>query len=326
MGKKTKEVTDLRMALERIIQQRMLRLNEYEIISEQLVMSLQVEREKQESKKTIEADLDAMLATLKAQIDDKKYSKDKLLIDQEQLEKELAVLQEDLKIEQDATVPSPVGIPVESNYIAFVIDTSGSMRDSSGYLFSYVVLKLADTLASYPEVKGIQVLDANGNFILGRGARSRWLRDGPETRKSIVNAVRFYPGNSESNPVPGIERAIRLLAEPNNKEMKMGVYVFADDFHGKTAPVFTRIAKMNKDKNGDRIVRINAVGFPHRINGMLNLGSSGLKFANLMRELTYEHGGAFVAVRLKGIHFQQYSPSPFPEKKQEVPKTVIFER
>ena len=328
MGKKTKEITNLRIALERIIQQRMLQLNEYEIVTEEIATLIRLERDKEKEKKIVEQDLDAVLADLKKKINDKEFSKDKLLTDREQVEDELAVMQTDPEIEQKKMQPSPVGIPVESNHIAFVIDTSGSMRDpSTSLVWGYVIQKFEETLDSYPEVKGIQLLDADGHFIMGRGMRSKWMTDNQETRDYMVRAVRLYPYNSDSNPVPGIAQAIRNLAEPDNEEMKMGVYVFGDEFTGRSEPVLNTLDRLNKNKDGERMAIINAVGFPNLIRNSLSLSQSGLKFANLMRELTYEHGGAFVGLeretlKLRDRKIQERYPTPIPRRESRMPSII----
>ena len=51
------------------------------------------------------------------------------------------------------------GIPVDSEYIIFIIDTSGSMYN---YAWPMVLRKLEETLEIYPEVKGIQVMNDMG--------------------------------------------------------------------------------------------------------------------------------------------------------------------
>ena len=328
MGKKTKEITNLRIALERIIQQRMLQLNEYEIVTEEIATLILLERNKEKEKRIVEQDLDAVLADLKRKINDKVFSKDKLLTDLEQVEDELAVMQTDPEIEQKKMQPSPVGIPVESNHIAFVIDTSGSMRDpSTSLVWGYVIQKFEETLDSYPEVKGIQLLDADGNFIMGRSMRSKWMTDNQETRNYMVRAVRLYPYNSDSNPVPGIAQAIRNLAEPDNEEMKMGVYVFGDEFTGRSEPVLNTLDRLNENKDGERMAIINAVGFPNLIRNSLSLSQSGLKFANLMRELTYEHGGAFVGLeretlKVRDREIQERYPTPIPRRESRMPSII----
>jgi len=323
MGKKTKEITNLQMALNRIIQQRVMKLSEYDIRSEEMKMLMDIEVVKARKIKTDSHDLDAVIAKLKQQFNDKKYSQDKLLVDLETLGEEMAVLQVDIEIEQKAIGPAPVGVPVESNHIAFVIDTSGSMRDSStGLIWSYVVQKFEEVLDSYPQVDGIQLLDADGHFIMGRGMRSRWMEDNPETRAYMVRAVRLYPYESDSNPVPGIQRAIRALAEIDKEEFEMGIYVMGDEFTGRSDRVLKDIYKMNHTKDDELIAKINAIGFPNLIRNALSLSQSGLKFANLMRELTYENGGAFVALereKLREIDRENRDRYPQPPIRRRQP-------
>ena len=79
------------------------------------------------------------------------------------------------------------------------------------------------------EVKGIQLLDADGHFIMGRGCGENGC---PiiETREYMVRAVRLYPYNS--NVLFRNRSSHSSLAEPDNEEMKMGIYVFGDEFTG----------------------------------------------------------------------------------------------
>jgi hypothetical protein len=51
------------------------------------------------------------------------------------------------------------------------------------------------------------------------------------------------------------------------------------------------------DDKGERRVVINAVGFPTTIRYQFSMGNTGLRFANLMRTVTYLHGGAFIALQ-----------------------------
>ena len=320
------------MALERIIQQRMMQLNEYEIATEEIATLIQLEKEKELDQRKVVKDIDAVIAKLEQQINDKEFSKDKFVTDIEQLEEELAVMQTDPEIEQKVLEVTPVGVPVESNYIAFVIDTSGSMRDPNTRLvWGYVIQKFEEALDSYPKVEGIQLLDANGRFIIGRGMGSRWMPDNEETREYMVRTLRLYPYDSESNPVPGIAQAIRRLAEPDNEEMKMGIYVFGDEFTGKSEPVLNTLDRLNKGKDGKRLARINAIGFPNLIRSALSLSQSGLKFANLMRELTYEHDGAFVALERESLkarsrEIDQRYPAPIPRRDPMEPTIILGPR
>ena len=329
MGQKTKQITNLRIALERIIQQRVMKLSEYDIRSEEIKLMLSIEEETAKKRDREIQDLDAMIAKLKQQLNDKKFSQDKLLVDLKTLMKEMAVLQVDIELEQKVIKPAPVGVPVESNHIAFVIDTSGSMRDPSTSLIrSHVVQKFEEVLDSYPQVDGIQLLDADGHFLMGRGMRSRWMEDNPETRDYMVRAVRLYPRESNSNPVPGVQRAIRALADVDKEDFEMGIYVLGDEFTGKSDRVLKDIYKMNHTKEDELIAKINAIGFPNVIGTTLSLSQSGLKFANLMRELTYENGGAFVALereKLKVIDRENRDRYPLPPiRRRPTGPSIIF--
>jgi len=156
-------------------------------------------------------------------------------------------------------------------------------------------------LDAYPELKGIQVIDASGRFVLGsRAGDAGWVSDTPEVRAQIKRALRRYDEDTQSNPVPGIYQVFRRLYDPKNEEMKLGIYVFGDEFNtGDSAEaVIKRLDELNPmDANGNRRVVINAVGFPTTIRYQFSMGNTGLRFANLMRTVTYEHGGAFIALQ-----------------------------
>ena len=178
------------------------------------------------------------------------------------------------------------GITVDSEYIIFVIDTSGSMY---GYAWNLVRRKVSETLAIYPRVKGIQVMNDMGDYMFGQYA-GQWIPDSDAIRRNIVQRMATWNVNSNSSPVEGIERAIRVF---HADDKKISIYIFGDDFQGESIEkVVDRVDAMNRvDETGERRVRIHAVGFP------VVLGTrTGDRFAALMRELTYRNNGTFVAL------------------------------
>ena len=74
------------------------------------------------------------------------------------------------------------GIPVDSEYIIFVIDTSGSMFS---YAWERMIEEIQATLSIYPEVKGIQVMNDMGKYMFSR-YRGQWIPDTPGRRKVIM--------------------------------------------------------------------------------------------------------------------------------------------
>ena len=178
------------------------------------------------------------------------------------------------------------GIPVDSEYIIFVIDTSGSMY---GYAWTLVRQKVRETLDIYPTVKGIQVMNDMGDYMFDQYA-GRWIKDSEVIRRNIVQRMGSWNVYSNSSPVEGIEHAIDVFYADDKK---ISIYVFGDDFQGHSIEdVVDRVDRKNRvDETGARRVRIHAVGFP------VVLGNpSGVRFAALMRELTYRNHGTFVGL------------------------------
>lgn len=295
MGISARAVTKSKSELEDILQQRLAALAASRTTRDKLAGELAARDKTLEEIIRELMELDGLISSLTEQIQNEKGGDKALLTDIEQIKKEIAAMQTEPPIEQlDAS--TPIGIPIESNYVAFVIDTSGSMRDpNTAMLWDYVSRKFEEVIRAYPTVKGVQFLDADGRFIIGRSGE--WIPDSPETRKAAISQVLRYQVFSNSNPVPGIVRAIRTLHKPDDAEMKMGIYVFGDEFTDTSESVLDRVEKLNPpDENGKRKITINGVGFPNLLRAGFSLGQTGVKFANLMRELTQRNGGAFVAV------------------------------
>ncbi|MEN9662499.1 MAG: hypothetical protein RL324_1448 [Verrucomicrobiota bacterium] len=243
----------------------------------------------------------SLLDDMDKKIQMEKSGKAALLVDLDDLQKEIAARQKRADPILPNIKPSPLGVPLGSNYIAFVIDTSGSMRDAStGYrLYQSIVRKISDVLDVYPTVKGIQILNSDGGFVFGNSQQD-WLPDTPDVRDRIKRTLRTYDQVCESNPVPGIYRVFTKLYRPKDPDMHLGIYVFGDEFTATADAVLKRLDELNPpDADGTRPVVINAVGFPTTIYGDQDFGldSTGVKFGNLLREVAYRHGGAFIGMQ-----------------------------
>jgi len=182
------------------------------------------------------------------------------------------------------------GIPVDSEYIVFIIDTSGSMRR---YEWDRVQQQIQETLDVYPTVKGIQVLNDEGEHMF-RSYRGEWIPDTPSRRQAIVDTLRNWNAFSNSSPREGILEAIETYWAPDKK---ISLYVYSDDFsQGSIAAVVREVDRRNRiDAEGNRRVRIHAVAFPvfWDVTGTMLTGAN---FAILMRALCQRNGGTFVAL------------------------------
>ncbi|HJN95620.1 MAG: hypothetical protein CMQ15_04185 [Gammaproteobacteria bacterium] len=185
------------------------------------------------------------------------------------------------------------GIPVDSEYIIFVIDTSGSMFNNPSWNKMLGVIE--DTLNVYPGVKGIQVMNDMGDYMFD-SYRGEWIPDTPGRRNQIISTLRNWNPYSNSSPVEGVTRAINTFYETDKK---ISVYVLGDDFQpgGSIQEVLRTIDRINvEDANGDRLVRIHGIGFPTIFAGPARFRQSVYRYSTLMREMTQRNGGTFVGL------------------------------
>ncbi len=240
------------------------------------------------------ARLQRLLSEIRGEFDEADSSANAIAKIQDQLEKarqELNTAQKSFDFQRPFEDSLVGGIPVDSEYIVFIIDTSGSMKSVAWPL---VVAKVQETLAAYPEVKGIQVMNDMGEYMF-RGRSGRWLNDSPRIRQLISQRLVTWSAFSNSSPVEGINKAIRTFYDP---EKEISLYVFGDDFTGGSIErVVATVDRINKiDEAGNRRVRIHTVGFPVGFTRPVSAQRSHKRFANLMRILAERNGGTFVGL------------------------------
>jgi len=185
------------------------------------------------------------------------------------------------------------GIPVDSEYIIFVIDTSGSMFESDAW--NKMLGVIDDTLNVYPEVKGIQIMNDMGDYMFN-SYRGQWIPDTPARRTQIISTLRTWHPFSNSSPVEGVTRAINTFYTPDKK---ISIYVLGDDFQpgGSIQEVLRTIDRINvEDENGDRLVRIHGIGFPVIFQYDRRFQQTVYRYSTLMREMTQRNGGTFVGL------------------------------
>ncbi|MDA0978617.1 MAG: VWA domain-containing protein, partial [Proteobacteria bacterium] len=102
------------------------------------------------------------------------------------------------------------GVPVDSEYVIFIIDTSGSMFN---YAWPQELRKDQETLAVYPRLKGIQVMNDMGNYMFS-SYTNEWIPDTQVRRRAIIDTLRTWNVFSNSSPVEGITKAISTFYRP----------------------------------------------------------------------------------------------------------------
>ena len=181
------------------------------------------------------------------------------------------------------------GIPVDSEYVIFVVDTSDSMTDNH---WDTNLAIIDEILGFYPHVSGMQIMNDQGTYMF-EDTKGQWLSDSPEERTEIRKRARHWAAFSQSNPVPGMEEAIRTYWAPDKR---VSVFVLGDEFTGKSIQAaLDAITALNKPgPDGRRPVRIHAIGFPEG-EGMSPY--TNIRFSTLMRLVCSQNNGTFVGLK-----------------------------
>lgn len=180
------------------------------------------------------------------------------------------------------------GVPIDSEYVIFIIDTSGSMFN---YAWPMMLESMKEILNIYPKLKGFQVTNDVGTHMFP-GYQGKWIVDGPSQRKMVLDRLRTWNAFSASNPSQGIVGAVRTYW---SKDKKISLYVLGDEFTGSSIDSVVKTVDMvnRTDESGERRVRIHAIGYP--VNPAAPQYTS-IRFASMMRIICQRNGGTFVGL------------------------------
>jgi len=221
--------------------------NLLEARGESVVLSKELKSRKEQLSELEErvARLKAQLASVDKQSDEIAQSK---IVEEEQLRLALQVLTEEMErlVPQDKIKSQLIGgVPVDSEYIIFVIDTSGSMQVAA---WNKLQTEMLHILNIYPAVKGIQVMNDMGQYMFA-DTRRAWMVDSPAIRRRITNALQSWSPFSNSSPVEGINAAIQTFYRPDRK---ISIYTLGDDFSGRSIRAVSRARRAPRSASGSR--------------------------------------------------------------------------
>lgn len=178
-------------------------------------------------------------------------------------------------------------------HLVFVIDTSVAMRDAkSGRLAPAIFQTVTGVLAAHPEVRALQLIDADGRRMLGD--RDDWVACGFDAVLGIERVLNRYTPSTEANPVPGIVHALRQLPDPTEAGTKVQVCVIGEALVSPAESALCRLDDLNPaDANGRRRAVISAVQLATARGARAKAGGEDANFRNLMTEVARLHGGTF---------------------------------
>ena len=187
------------------------------------------------------------------------------------------------------------GIPVDSEYIIFVIDNSGSMEQP----WKVLIKEMQNILNIHPDIKGIQVMNDQGSYLIkGYSGKNKWAPDIPSVRNGIIELLKVrsnWRAQSLSNPVNGIKTAINNHFIPGRK---ISIYLLGDDLMNAAAIVdktIEEIDRINTDPiSGEKKARIHGIVFAGVANPNL------IDYANFIRQVTYRNDGTALFIPISG--------------------------
>lgn len=189
---------------------------------------------------------------------------------------------------------SASGILIDSNYLIFIIDNSGSMTE--GAPWKNVMNEISNIINTFPNLEGFMVMNDTGKIIVGNNP---WLSPTINNRSNAIDALRNIRTISMSNPIPAIELAINFYGR---KYDNVGLFIVGDDIR-ENKNIDNRLLEINRintKSDGTKYVRINALAFltSRRISKeILPSGrEDNTKYLTLMRELTLQNGGTLVVI------------------------------
>ena len=182
------------------------------------------------------------------------------------------------------------GIKLDSRYLVFIIDTSGSMEP-----WPKIVQEIDSLIQTFPDLEGYMVMNDDGSIFHGGDP---WLNPTKINRSASIGILRANRAKygSRSNPIVGLKKVIRVWGD---KYKDLGVFIMGDDILDQQSrrieTISQEVLKLNTDSSGKNKVRVNAVGFlTFRANPSQQQGNKN--YLMLMRELTEQSGGAMVVV------------------------------
>ena len=203
-------------------------------------------------------------------------------------------LTEDMKRILDQERDEEVGgIPVDSEYIIFVIDNSGTMIPAWPQLLN----EMENILKIHPKIKGIQVMNDQGAYLFnGISGRGSWIPDTETYRQNIIKLLGNQDrlGYSLSNPVKGLRTAIANHYIPGRK---VSIYLMGDDIttgDGRIDSTLKQIEDLNTDKiSNTKKVRIHGIVF---VTG----SRTATKYSQFIRQLSLKNEGTSMWVNIPG--------------------------
>ncbi len=200
----------------------------------------------------------------------------------------LAQLDSDIVADIARSRASLTPVPADSEYLAFVIDTSGSMFNNPSWNLLTGIIEA--TASRYPNLQGVQLLNDMGAYLQHRG---QWIDANATNLDALSRALQTWNPYSNSSPVEGIETVLSQLGAPGQR---ISIYVIGDDSNPDMDldAAIDSISSLVPSSSGEvSAIRIHGIMIPTIFAGPPDYRESAQAHVRLMRALTRQNGGTF---------------------------------
>lgn len=186
-------------------------------------------------------------------------------------------------------------VPAGATAVAFVIDTSGSMRNpANARLWSGVLDSIRGVLAASGSPCYASVYDGDGRPVLGRRL---WRPATPDTIDEIASTLATYAQDTVSDPLPGVKSVLRDASSQVEGGARLQIWIIGDEFNSAASEADTLglLDQLNpRDERGARRATLHAIQLPTTARAAgLPMGRTGQRFQSLMTDLARQHGGSY---------------------------------
>jgi len=169
----------------------------------------------------------------------------------------------------------------DSEYIVFVVDTSGSMQR---YRWKWAQQRLEEVLQSQHRLRFFQVVNDNGTPLLGN--RPAWAAATPYQEWAASRALEKWHPWSQSSPLNGLAVAIEQARTVPNSS----VYLIGDDWAAGSIEKLEQ--KLGSEGFGN--VRVSAVALPTIYEATSGEMYTAADYAAYVERIVLRTGGAFL--------------------------------
>ena len=189
-------------------------------------------------------------------------------------------------------------LAADSEYIAFVLDTSGSILANVGR--QELISRIVGTMDQYPDLRGFQVINDLGEYAI-RSSSNEWIPFDDSSVNAVAERLETWSPISSSNPVGGITEVLYNLA---TEGQMISIYVIGDDLNSKlsVSDVSESIEQMNRIVASVVRARIHTVVYPTFLREAEEYREGTNNFITLMHGLAGSTNGTFEIADLSSLN------------------------